>query len=118
MEKEGFKKFAVKNSNGLFIIFLPDNYAVEDLFLEFDNHLKECISKLWNTSIWKRLPSIPRDLDRTHMSIRSKTVSSKEEAIRLIKNTDDVKDLFWKKVEKYGYEFKNEYSKALKSLLS
>jgi len=117
MKKEGFEKFAVKNTDDLFLILLPDNCAVEDLFLEFDNHLKECISKLWDTTKWERLPDIPRNLDRTHMCIRSKVVTSEDEAMNLIKNTDDVKDLFWEKVEKYNYKFQDRYSKALKSFM-
>ncbi len=116
--KAKFKKFAVKDTIDKFIILLPEGFAAEDLFSEFDNHLEESVSKIWNTSTWDLLENVPSVFLRTIAKIRKIKPSSKEDAKILIKNTDDVKVRFWEKVEKDNLKFKEAYSKALQDLIA
>lgn len=117
-EKGGFKKFSVNGVKNIFIILLPDGNSSEDLYEEFDNHLEECVSKLWDTENWQHVSSVPTEIIRTFYKIRSQSISSKEEAKKLIKNTDDVKDLFWEKVKKFDYQINQKYSQYLQKILS
>lgn len=116
-EKNNIKKFKVKGVDDIFIVLLPDSLSIEDMFIEFDNHLEECVSKLWDMKTWQQKESFPRDLFRTCGVIRKRNISSSEEAKNMIKKTDDVKDLFWAKVERYNFNINPEFATALKELL-
>lgn len=107
--KNGFQRFKVVNSENIYLIFLPDNFASESLFLEFSNHLEECISKIWNTSTWEINDSIPTNLSSLGSLCRRKIINNKDEAILLIKNQEDVKSLFWGKVNRFNYEIDDIY---------
>jgi len=116
--KGGFLRFKVKNSENIYLIFLPDDFAAESLFLEFNNHLEECISKIWDTTTWERNQLVPANLSSLGTLCRRSTVTTKDEAISLIKNHEDVKSLFWEKVKKFDYKINQAYISALKYLLS
>lgn len=113
----GFKKFLVKDAKSIFLVLLPEGQAAEDLFDEFDNHLEECVVKIWNTTTWQKHETIPTDLYRTYGRVRAVTVSSMSEAKAAIKNTDDVKDKFWDCVAKYGYSLRTRAANSLKQMI-
>ena len=115
--QSGFSRFKVKDTENIYLIFLPDNFSAENLFLEFEDHLDECISKLFNTKTWKLNDSIPNNLASGVSYFRRNPITSREEAIDLIKNNDDVKYLFWKKVEKFNYKIEEKNIAALNDLL-
>lgn len=115
--QNGFLRFKVKDTENIYLIFLPDNFAAENLFLEFENHLEECITKLFNTITWKLNDSIPNNLASRVSYFRRNPIRSRDEAIDLMKNNDDVKYLFWKKVEKFDYKIEEKNIAALNDLL-
>jgi len=115
--QNGFLRFKVKDAENVYLIFLPDNFAAENLFLEFENHLEECVSKLYITKTWKLNDSMPTNLASVQKCLRRNPITSREEAIDLIKNNDDVKYLFWKKVEKFNYKIEEKNIAALNDLL-
>lgn len=116
--KSGFSRFKVTGSENVYLVFLPDDFAAENLFLEFTNHLEECVSKIWDSITWKTNTTIPTELSSTVTHCRRVIVSSKDAAISLIKNHEDVKSLFWEKVKKFDYKIDQAYVTALKYLLS
>ncbi|MEK7514602.1 MAG: AAA family ATPase [Patescibacteria group bacterium] len=117
VEKEGtgFKRYKCSDISEVYIICLPESKIVEDLFAEYDNHLSNCISKIWDAK-FKVLDSTPSNLARVVGQARAHEVKSKEDQIKLIKNTQDVKDLFWKDVEKNSYNISRENKEALMKL--
>ncbi|MDP3899758.1 MAG: AAA family ATPase [bacterium] len=115
--RNGFSRFKLKNTENIYLIFLPDNFAAENLFLEFENHLAECISKLFNTTTWKLNTSSPTNLSSTVSCLRRAKITSEDEAIDSIKNKDEIKTLFWKNVEKFNYKIAEKYISILKFLL-
>ena len=114
----GFDKYKVNNSTKIFIITLPPGYAVEDLFDEFDNHVSNCVTKIWNTASWSIKLNIPSNLSRVCAKARSHTVDSILSAKELIKNEQDVKNLFWQLVEINNYRLIQQYIDNLKKLIN
>jgi len=115
-EKDGFKKYRVSDLQNAYLVLLPEGTAVEGLFDEYPNHLQECISKIWKKDFSLK-STIPTSLSRVTDKARSTAVSSKAEAIALIRNKQDVKELFWAKVKSEGYKIGATKSTALKDLL-
>jgi predicted ATPase len=115
--QNGFLRFKVKDAENVYLIFLPDDFTAENLFLEFENHLETCVSKLYNTKTWKLNDSMPTNLASVEKCLRRNHITSREEAIDLIKNNDDVKYLFWKNVEKFNYKIEEKNIAALNDLL-
>jgi predicted ATPase len=117
--KNGLKKYSI--SNKIYIILLPANNAVEDLFDEYDNFLEESVSKLFmaqtnelGQKVFKPSPNPPGYLSRTHADLRGKLppdnlMSAKD----LIRNTQDIKDTFWKKVEEESLSIADKYKNTL-----
>ena len=115
-EKAGFKKYRIKDVPNAFLVLLPSESAVEGLFSEYPNHLQECISRIWKKDFSLR-DTVPTSLSRVTAKARASSVSSKAEAMALVKNVQDVKDLFWRKVKDEGYKINTTNSTALQSLL-
>lgn len=115
--KNGFSRFKVKNSENIYLIFLPNNFAVEKLFSEFGNHLEECIDKIWDVDSWNLKETIPTNLSSVGSYCRRNIVSSKSEAISLVQNQKDIKSLFWEKVKKFDYKINQKYVSTLNSLI-
>lgn len=117
-ENNGFKKFQY-NKNKIFLILLPENKAVEFLFDEYEIHIEECIDKIWNNnfSIKKNTPS---NLSRAVNEARRQgfLINTKTKAFDLIKNAQDVKDIFWQKVVTDNYKISSANVMVLKNLLS
>lgn len=117
-EKLGFRKFQYDKSK-IFLILLPDNRAVEFLFDEYETHIEECIDKIWNKdfSIKKNIPSNLSQVG-TKARQQSTLIKTNTDAINLIKNAQDVKNLFWIKVSSNGYKMSSNNQNVLKKLLS
>jgi AAA15 family ATPase/GTPase len=97
--ESGFTKY--KFDNNIYLIIFPEHYAVEELFTKHDEILESCANQIFNGSFTNAASdrNIPANLTRAHASIRNKTVNGLEEAKISIRNSQDVKDIFWKAVE-------------------
>lgn len=118
--KEDISKYKI--SDGMFILLLPEGCAHEGLFPEFDNFLKEKVDLLFeidgNTGKYRFSKKIPADLSRTHAAIRDKDLPVDFDSAKwLIKNTKDIKDLFWKKVADENLLIENKFKDALIALI-
>lgn len=100
------------------IILLPKDHAIEDLFEEFDDHLGDCADILFDDD-WEYATKgdVPGKFSRTHGQIRAKKCESRQEAKRLIAKTQDIKDDFWKMVEKRQLEISETSKAAILELL-
>lgn len=117
-QSDGFSRFKVRDSQYLYIVLLPIDFSAEDLFAEFENHLEECVSKLFDTATWSVREFLPTNLASLEKSLRRCKVRSLRGAINLIKNNDDVKYLFWEKVRRFNYKMNERHKEALSQLLS
>lgn len=113
----GFKKLKYDNCN-LFIILLPEGAAVEDLFDEYGDHLNECSDKILNKTFKKIKSGTPSNMSGVISKARRSSVSDRAGAIELIRNQQDVKDLFWGKVKNNAYKINAQNMQTLKTLLS
>lgn len=113
----GFRKFTVKELNNIFIILLPDGYASENLFDEFEMHLDDCCSKLWSKRNNKLLLNVPGNLSRVYSLLRNRVIANETELKDIVKNEQDVKDLFWKNVVKYSWSISDKNKKILLELI-
>lgn len=116
IEKNSFRKYQLKDIPSAFIVVLPEDMAVEDLFDEFPNHVQECLSQIWKKDFTLK-ETVPTLLSRANAKARSTIVKSKEEAISLLRNQQDVKDSFWEKVKSERYKFGKTKSRVLLDLL-
>lgn len=116
---DGFRLYKVKGSTNVFMILLLEDFNVESMFDEYENHLAECIDNLWDTNNnWNIKETIPRELTRVCAGIRSKNISSIEEGKRIIRNEQDVKELFWKMVDENGWKLNANYVEKIKKLIN
>ena len=116
---DGFKLYKISGSTKLFILALPDGFSVENLFSEFNAHLDNCVSKIWDLASWNIRSSIPKELTRACSEARSKNdINSEDQAKKLIKNHQDVKDSFWIEAEKNKYQFDAALINKIKSLIN
>lgn len=115
---QGFKKFSFENN--VYVILFPEKMAVEELFEEHDDVLESCANKLFNETYTaaNSYGDIPANLTRAHAHVRNKSVNGIDQAKDLIRNTQDVKDIFWGKVEDQDYKISEPYKKDLLSLIS
>ncbi len=114
-EENGFSVCRV--TVNVFILLLPENTAVENLFDEFDDFLDECIKDIYDDTLNFK-DSVPTNLSRAVSALRRKThPTTIDEAKELIKNEQDVKDIFWVKVEESGYVLAQSSQQTIKSLL-
>lgn len=112
----GFRK--VKILDNVFLIFLPLNTSVEHLFDEYNDHLRECCSWIFDAN-FNILNDIPKQLCRTVGEIKGKNLllQDLEEAENFIKNHQEVKDLFWQKVKRENLRFNDGKISTLKTLV-
>jgi hypothetical protein len=116
LELNGFQKYRITDK--LFLILLPNGYNCESLFEEYDDHLEDCVKLLYRCTDFSFKKHIPSYLSRTHADLRDKgkprdIVAAKD----MIRNSKDVKDTFWKKVESEGYSFADDKIESLKKLI-
>lgn len=113
----GFAKYQFEHN--VYLIVFPDNYAVEELFEEHDKIVESCANQIFNSDYTKAISgeTIPANLSRAHAAIRNKETKGIEEAKKLIRNQQDVKDIFWAEVENNNLNFSKIYAEELKSLI-
>lgn len=113
----GFEKYRFPNN--VFLIVFPENYAVEELFDEHDEILESCVNQIFNSDYTHAISDapIPPNLSRAHANIRNKEANGIEDAKTLIRNQQDVKDIFWKEVEDKKLKISEKYELDLKSLI-
>ncbi|MCR4325268.1 MAG: AAA family ATPase [Patescibacteria group bacterium] len=116
-ERSGFKKLEVKDIPKVFLIVLPAGQAVEDLFAEYDGHLRNCVHQIWKADFSLK-SSTPSYFSGIVSGARRKRITNQQEAIVFLRNHDEVKEVFWKEVEKNGYSFSPKNRKALQALLT
>lgn len=117
-EVYGFKKYKI--ATNIFVITLPEGESCENLFDEFENHLKECVNKLWDTKTWKSKNTVEERFATVFVQkVRGKKTQPNNltDAALLIKNTQDVKDSFWALVEKKNYQMADLKIKSLRKLI-
>lgn len=115
--KKGFVKLTLRGLPNVFLILLPDDTAVENLFDEYDDHISECVSEIWDDS-FKCKKKTPSHLSGAVSKARRMPVTNFIEAASLIANEDEVKSIFWKDVEKNGYKISSSKAKIIKDLMS
>ncbi len=112
----GFKKYTFNGKVSL--IVFPENYAVEDLFNEFDSFLESCANQLFsNDYSVATTNNIPANFSRVHAQIRNKNSDGLETAKLLIKKHQDIKDAFWEKITSEGWTICPRYIKEINSLM-
>jgi AAA15 family ATPase/GTPase len=116
LEKDGFRKYRVKEVSSAYLVLLPEGTAIEELFDEFPNHLQECFPKIWKADLSLK-ETVPTSLSRVNGKARSTILYTKIEAINMLRNHQDVKDLFWDKVKSEKYKFSRTKTAVLLSLL-
>lgn len=95
-EENGFSLY--KLSDYIFMILMPPNCCLEDLYAEFDGTLETCCNNLFMAD-FRPANTVPGDLTRAHAEIRGKIrPRNREEAKNMIKRIQDVKDIFWNRV--------------------
>lgn len=115
----GFKKYEF--SNNVFLIVFPESYAMEELFEEHDAILESCANQIFNSEFTHAASgdvNIPANLTRAHASIRNKTATGLDEAKKLIRTQQDVKDVFWTKVEEENLKIDPKYSDEINLLIN
>lgn len=113
----GFTKY--KFENNIFLIVFPEGYAVEELFKEHDSIVESCANQIFNDNYTNATSTgaVPANLSRTHAAIRNKTVSGLDEAKKIIRNTQDVKEIFWKEVEDKNLTIEPEIASEIVKML-
>lgn len=113
--RDGFSSYSA--SERVQLILLPEGSAIEELFDEFDDVLEECIHSVFDDA-WALRDDIPTSLSRAVSKLRSRPrPETMDDAKGLMKNEQDVKDIFWSKVEDSGYGLSEAKSQVLKDLL-
>ena len=115
-EENGFSLYSPSESTHL--LLLPQDFSAEDLFEEFDNVLEDCVHEIYDVGyILKK--NVPTNLTRVVAMARKKDPPANLDAAKLlIKNEQDVKDIFWQRVEEGDYKICVKYSTILKGILS
>lgn len=118
-EENGFVKLQY-GKNNIFLILLPMDKSIEFLFDEYEDHVSECIDKIWYSNPFKLKDIIPTNLSRVADQARKQCsfIKNKTEAFDLIKNIQDVKDLFWMKVKSNKYKISYNNSQDMKKLIN
>lgn len=106
-----------KVSENTFILLMPAEFASEDLFDEFADVLKNCREQLFTADLKPGL-TVPGNLSRAHASIRSRRPASDSEAEEMIKNEQDVKDIFWGKADSGDYQIAARHVSAIRALMA
>lgn len=113
----GFTKY--KFENNVYLIVFPEGYAVEELFKEHGSIVESCANQVFNSEHTNAATGglVPANLSRTHAQIRNKTAKGLEDAKRMIRNSQDVKEIFWNQVEELNLQIDKSLAKELSSLI-
>jgi len=103
--------------NEVFVVLLPAGFAVEDLFDEFEEELEECAKAIYQDDFRLRAQA-PMILTRAASAARARgNVANLDEAKNVIRNQQDVKDVFWTKLEANNYKVAKVHAEAIKALI-
>lgn len=103
--------------NGVFVLLLPQGFAVEDLFDEFEAEIEECVRSIYQDDFQLR-DTVPLNLTRAASTARRKgRTTNLDEAKATIRNEQDVKDIFWTKLGANNYQVAPTHSAALQRLI-
>lgn len=114
-----FIKYKIEEK--IYLIVLPKSSNTEDLFDEFDNFVEEQLNVLCEAENgnYKLKEKIPNNLLETCRVLKKKLNDSltKSTIKSIIKVTDNIKSLFWKKVEEENLKFSIKHMNSLQVLL-
>lgn len=114
--QDGFARYRV--SENVFIVLMSPGFQAEDLFDEFDDILEECCTLIYDDYLNFR-EQIPLNLTRAVSALRRKErPGDLEEAKALIRSEQDVKDMFWHRVQQSGYSVADRHRTLLRSLMN
>ena len=102
--------------NEVFLLLLPKNFAVEDLFNEFEDEVESCVKAIYRKDFRLR-KNIPTTLSRAASAARRSTVTNLGEAKSFIRNHQDVKDIFWTKLAANNYKVAQNHIDSMKLLI-
>jgi predicted ATP-dependent endonuclease of OLD family len=103
--------------NGVFMLILPKDFAVEDLFAEFEDEVEECVKAIYQDDFRLR-DAVPTNLTRAASVARRKDKPQDiDQAKLVIRNEQDVKDRFWLKLEANNYKVDSSHAKAMQTLI-
>lgn len=113
-EIDGFERYAI--SEKLYVIALPGNFAVEDLFSEFDDFVDDCYSDIYdeNHAFQKQAP-VP--LSHAVNALRKQNPPNKTAAFKILRKNEDVKNKFWQKVRSDSLSLSARATQSIKDLL-
>ncbi|MDD3285047.1 MAG: AAA family ATPase [Patescibacteria group bacterium] len=114
----GLNKFQLKDLNDVYLLSLPKNRAIEEMFDEYEPYLLSLINQIWDPHTWNFRQKIPSVLSTICASSKKKNINSLGSAQNAIKNSDDVKYMFWKKVEKENLSFSKVFISNLVAILN
>jgi len=113
--EDGFARYPV--SDNVFIVLMPSGFRSEDLFDEFDDILEECCDSIYDDQLNFR-DQVPLNLTRAVSALRRKErPGNREEAKALIRNEQDVKDMFWERVQQSEYSVADGYRTLLRAIM-
>lgn len=110
----GWRRFQV--SDKVYLILLPANAAVEDLFGEWDDTLEGAIDDLYQDPFTLR-SAVPTGLSNAATTLRRLKPQNRSEAKEALHSVQDVKDRFWKRVEHESLAILPVHANALKQLM-
>jgi hypothetical protein len=114
-EEEHFSLLRI--SKNVFFVVMPPDFAAEDLFDEFADTLSVCTDALFDDEL-RPAGTVPGHLSRAHAAVRRQVKpTSRTDAMMIIRNEQDVKDTFWKAVERDGYHIADRYVAAIRGLM-
>lgn len=110
----GWKRHKIANK--VYLVTLPEGFAAEDLFAEWDDELSTCLDDLFESGTHLR-SSIPTSLSRAASELRKRAPASRELAKDMLRTQQDVKDRFWLRVEAESLHLEPKHKGALLALL-
>lgn len=114
--KQGqFSLYALGNE--VFIVLLPEGFAVEDLFDEFEDEVEDCAKAIYQDDFSLRKIA-PMNLTRAASAARAQgNLANLDEAKSTIRNQQDVKDRFWAKLATNNYKLAQAHAESIKKLI-
>lgn len=97
-EVNGWKKIKVGVRS--FLLLLPEELAVENLFAEWDGVLESAYSDLLDDQ-GKLRAQIPTELARVAGALRKHLPNNREDVLKILRKHQDVKDRFWAAIDKF-----------------
>jgi hypothetical protein len=93
---DGWRHFKI--GSHIRVAVLPDSFAIEDLFSEWEGEVGKIAASLVGEDL-NLLPDVPTDLTRLVAELRSKKLNNRSELFAFIRAHQDAKDRFWRAVQ-------------------